>query len=135
MHIGDSVERILADKDILGEKFYEIFFTRHPDVKKFFEGVKIPRQAVLLTTALALIERNYEKPSPAITEYLHYLGTKHHGWQISRELYVPWTDAMLETLSKFHGSDWNAELQRQWREAIGKAVELMLEGYEAHYHV
>ncbi len=135
MQIGDSVESILADKDILGTQFYEVFFTRYPDVKKYFDGVKIERQAVLLTTALALIEHNYDKPSPAITEYLRYLGTRHHEWQIPRELYASWTDAMLATLSKFHGSDWSDELQRQWREAIGRAAELMLEGYEARYHV
>ena len=135
MCIGESVERILADKDILGARFYEIFFTRHPDVKKHFEGVEIQRQAVLLTTALALIEHNWNKPSPVITQYLHYLGTKHHDRQISRELYVHWTNAMIETLSEFHGDDWSDKLEQQWREAIGTAAELMLEGYDEHFHV
>ena len=135
MRIVESVERILADKDILGERFYEVFFTRNPDVKKHFEGVEIRRQAVLLTAALALIEQNYSKPSPAITQYLHYLGTKHHARQISRELYVHWTNAMIETLSGFHGDDWSAELEQQWREAIDMAAELMLEGYDEHFHV
>lgn len=135
MHIDESVERILAHKDILGERFYEIFFAQNPDVRKHFEGVEIQRQAVMLTTALALIEHNYSKPSPAITQYLHYLGTKHHDRQISRELYLYWTNAMIETLSEFHGADWNAELEQQWLEAIGAATELMLEGYDEHFHV
>ena len=104
-------------------------------MKRFFDDVDMHHQAILLTTALILIENYYAKPSLAIEKYLQYLGTKHHVRGIPRESYQHWIDAMLDTLQRFHGSDWDTGLEGQWRGAIHDAADVMLDGYQEHFHV
>jgi hemoglobin-like flavoprotein len=135
MNIQDSLQQILASKKLFGQQFYDLFFTKCPEVKKFFEGVNIDRQAVLLTMALVVIEKQFSSPFAAAEEYLKYLGSKHHNWKIPKTLYADWTEAMLATLAQFHGDDWDEALEQQWQEAIAQVLELMFQGYEQHYTV
>lgn len=135
MNIQDSLQQILASKQMFGERFYETFFKRNPEVKKFFADVNIERQSVLLTMALVVIEKQYSCPFAAAEEYLKYLGTKHHDWKIPKSLYADWTAAMLDTLEKFHGSDWDEDLREEWRRAIAQVVDFMFQGYEQHFTV
>jgi len=130
MDIGDSLERIFDSSDLFGDSFYELFLTTYPDVQKYFEGVDMNRQSVMLTMALTIVEQYASSKYPATKKYLQHLGVVHHERGIPRELYEQWRDAMLETLFQFHGDDWNLQLATQWREAIEMAIEVMLEGYE-----
>jgi hypothetical protein len=41
----------------------------------------------------------------------------------------------MSTLERFHGAEWDEELAGQWREAIDRASETMLEGYRTHFSV
>lgn len=135
LQINESLNQILNAKDAIGEMFYKHFLDNYPDVQKHFEGVNMRRQGVLLATALMVIERYYAHPTPAVAMYLRYLGTKHKDWSIGRDLYPVWVNAMIETMVKFHGDDWSPELERQWREAFSRAIDLMLEGYLEHFTV
>jgi len=74
MDIHDSLQLILQAKDQLAGLFYERFLADYPEVRPFFEKVDFARQRVLLTTTLMIIERNYTEPTPAIEQYLQYLG-------------------------------------------------------------
>ena len=135
MDIDQSLERILSSQESLGELFYETFLTRYPEVKKYFEGINLERQAVLLTMAAVVIAQYYSNPYPATKKYLRYLGSKHHDRNIPTELYPKWTEAMLATLKEFHGDDWDNHLAEQWTEAIAVAAERMFEGYQEHFNV
>ncbi len=135
MNIQESLQQILASKEDFGQQFYKLFFAQCPEVKKYFAGVNIDRQAVLLTMALVVIEKQYSSPFAAAQEYLKYLGTKHHNWEIPKSLYAEWTVAMLESLAQFHGADWDESLQQQWQDAIAQVIELMFQGYEQHFTV
>ncbi len=130
MDINKSLHQILQAKDSLAKMFYDHFLERYPEVRQYFSKVDFKRQRILLTTALMVIERYHAHPTPAVEQYLQYLGTKHHEIGIPRAAYGKWTVAMLETMQKFHGADWSAELEQQWRSAIEQARELMLQGYD-----
>ncbi len=135
MNIQESLDRILKSKKTFGQQFYEIFFANCPDVKQFFEGVNLERQAVLLTMALVVIEKQHSHPYAATEEYLKYLGSKHHNWKIPKHFYLDWTASMLEALEQFHGDDWNVSLKQEWHQAIEKVIEIMFQGYEQHFTV
>ena len=130
MDINQSLHRILQAKDSLAKMFYEHFLEKHPEVRPFFSKVDFNRQRILLTTALMVIERYRAHPTPAVEQYLQYLGTKHHEIGVPRAAYAKWTVAMLETMQKFHGADWSLELEEQWNSAICQARDLMLQGYD-----
>jgi hemoglobin-like flavoprotein len=130
--IHASLSKVLQARDEVGRMFYDHFLSQYPAVQQYFRGVDLKRQSVLLTTAVMIIERHSSHPAPALAQYLQYLGSRHHGLQIPREIYAVWTKAMLETLQRFHGADWTPALDSQWRKAFEGAIELMFEGYEAH---
>jgi hemoglobin-like flavoprotein len=130
MDINESLNRILQARDTVGELFYDHFLSTHPEVQHHFNGVDFKRQRVQLVTALMIIQRYHVDPTPAVEQYLQYLGTKHGEMNIPKEEYVKWTEAMIETMARFHGDEWSSSLEEQWREAIGKAVALMFKGYE-----
>lgn len=129
MDIGDSLEQIFDSNDLFGEAFYELFLTAYPEVQKYFEGIDMNRQAVMLTMALTLVEQYASSKYPATKKYLLHLGSVHHDRGIPPELYQQWRDAMLEALFQFHGDQWDERLANQWREAIETAIQVMLQGY------
>jgi hemoglobin-like flavoprotein len=131
MNIEQSLGRILERREPLADLFYTSFLDEYPEVRQFFVRVNMKRQAVLLTIALQLSVQHYVyvKSFPAIPAYLKILGERHQNWGIPREHYPKFREAMLSTLSRFHGHDWNAELAQQWKDAIDLASDKMLEGY------
>jgi hemoglobin-like flavoprotein len=134
--IHESIHRILESSGGFAEPFfYGSFFDRSPEVKAHFRGVDMKQQGMLLTMALLVVERHYMSSYPTTTMYLKYLGTKHHGRGIKPELFPNFRDALLLALEQFHGSDWDAALAHQWREAMDRAAAVMLEGYETRFHV
>ena len=130
MNISESLDRLLDSNQVFGESFYEVFLNCYPEVQKYFDGVDMQRQAILLTMALTIVEQFYCNEQRATKTYLQYMGAKHNGWHIPPELFSQWREAMLGTLFQFHREDWDQQLATQWREAIDHAIEVMLTGYE-----
>jgi hemoglobin-like flavoprotein len=135
MDIHESVHRILERKDSLGELFYAVFLERHPEVQRYFAGVDLRQQALMLTMALLIVERHYSGAYPATGSYLKYLGSQHHTRKIPAELYPKFCDALLAALGRFHGPDWDGRLAVQWGEALDRAAATMLQGYEQRFTV
>jgi nitric oxide dioxygenase len=130
MDIHESLHRILLRTETLADLFYLVFLKNYPEVQRFFGGVDMKQQNILLTMALMAIERHYEHRYQITGAYLKMLGQRHRRLGIGSELYPKWTEAMLATLERFHGRDWHDDLGRQWRDAIGVAAEVMLSAYE-----
>ena len=135
MDIGESLDRILKQTAILASQLYSLFLERYPEVRPHFAGVNLQRQALMLTSALMMVERHHAGSYPAAKMFLKYLGTKHHDRGVLPELYPKFRDALLETLQRFHGEEWDSHLATQWGAAFDRTVETMHEGYREHLHV
>ena len=133
MQIEESLQRILSQKELVIERFYQRFLERNTDVRKHFAAVNMKQQSVMLTMALMTVEGYFRYSYPAIEHYLKVLGHRHHEMGVKPELYPKFRDCLLETLAEFHGGGWDEALSDQWREAIDKATHTMLEGYERAY--
>ena len=130
LQIHESVERILARREVLADFFYDIFLDRHPEVRPYFIGVDIKRQAMSLTMILLLIEHHYLHDSPVTDDYLRTLGREHQARRhVPKHLYGPFRVCLVETLERFHGTEWNATLAQQWADAIDRAAASMIAGY------
>jgi len=92
-------------------------------------------QPVLLTMVLMVLVNHYVNKYSATELYLRYLGSKHKDRQIPPELYPKFRSALLATLERFHGPDWDKGLSEQWQGAIDLATQIMLEGYKEHFIV
>ncbi len=135
MDIRASVHAVLRHNEVLADLFYPLFLGRCPEARPLFGGADLPRQAVLLTTALLLVEGFYGHAYPSVGAYLEYLGSAHRRRGVAPELYPKFRDALLETLEQFHGPDWGPVLAGQWRKALDLAADTMLEGYRERHAV
>lgn len=131
MNIHESVHKILGHQDAVAELFYTRFLDDHPEIRRYFDGVDMKRQAVLLGMTLLLIEHHYVHRYPTSEAYLRLLGHRHQSRRgIPAWTYGPFRDCLLETLAQFHGAEWDANLAHQWAEAIDLASRTMLSGYD-----
>ena len=80
-----------------------------------------------------MVEAYYSHDYPAAEHYLKVLGTRHKNYGARKEDYPKFRECLLETLAVIHAEDWDAELARQWGEAIDKATSTMLLGYEEDF--
>jgi len=129
MDIHESVDRILGSEEVLGDMFYDTFLNRFPHVQQYFEGVNLRRQAVMLMMALLVVEQFETEKYPTTTKYLQELGAKHDELGIPKETYPYFREALLDTLARHLGSNWDDSLAQQWTSAIDNATEQMLKGY------
>lgn len=130
MDIHESVSRILESEAVFGDAFYGVFLNRFPEVQQYFAKVNMQRQAVLLTMAMLIVEQYHGSSYPAMAKYLNDLGARHREWGIPKETYSLWREALIESLEKFHGDDWNDALAYRWDVAIDRTTKQMLKGYE-----
>jgi len=130
MDLNTSLERILQSGDKFGDLFYAVFFERNPEAKQYFDGADMQRQSVMLTMSLKLMGEYYSNGYAAVESYLKHLGTFHSDRGVPREIYDKWTEALRETLSQFHGDDWNDDLAEDWRNSMDATTKAMFGGYE-----
>jgi hemoglobin-like flavoprotein len=132
MNIQESIHRILERRDCFADLFYIVFLDEYPEVRQHFVDINLKHQAVLLTMAIMVMERHYSAQYPATRMYLKHLGAKHQKRGIPVNLYPSFRAALLQTLERFHSSDWDTNLASQWRDAIDEGIATMLEAYEDH---
>lgn len=130
MNISESVQHIMSRHDLVTDLFYIKFLDGYPDVRKYFEGIDLDQQAVVLKMALPVIEQYHRHGYPAAEQYLKVLGHRHEIRGVPPELYADWRDCLLDTLEQFHGQDWNDSLENEWTEAINLATDVMCQGYD-----
>ena len=135
MDLHESLQRILASKQVIGDSFYEALLARYPEFGPHFEDIDLRRQAVLLTMQLTVVESYRRLRSLPVRLYLQYLGTKHHSLGIPRELYGPFRDTLLGVLQRFLEDEWTEELASEWKTAIDEASAVMFEGNEKQFTV
>ena len=135
MDIKESLDRILAQQDKVTDAFYSVFLDRCPEARSYFQATNMDRQSMNLSMDLLVIESYYRTASPAAGQYLHYQGTRHHDRGVPLEFYPQFQDALLLIFRLFHGLDWDADLEAQWRAALEKATQAMSVGYQQHFSV
>ncbi len=113
----------------LTRRFYEIFFERHPEVRKMF-GSSMQRQEEMLTRALAMVIDRVEDGA-WLTETLHALGAKHVDYGVTEAMYAWVGDALLSALEEAAGDAWTPRVRTAWSDAFAAIAGLMIAGARA----
>jgi len=136
MDIRVSLELILASSNPrFSDRFYQTFFDQNPEVKKWFSGVDLTRQGVLLAMALQVMVEHHLRRHLVMKNYLKLLGNRHHRLGIPTSDYPKFGASLLSTLRDFHAERWNDDLAEQWRAASVEAIQLMIEGHTDDFDV
>jgi hemoglobin-like flavoprotein len=124
--LRSSFDLVVARQPQVTPRFYEILFSRYPQVKPLF-GKNGAKQAEMLQQALVAVMEHLEDAA-WLTETLEAMGRKHVDYGVSDEMYAMVGDSLLATLAEIAGSDWTPALAAAWTEAYGAIAGLMQQG-------
>ncbi len=124
--LRSSFDLVIEREPQLTTRFYEILFTRYPQVRPLF-GANGPKQAEMLQQALVSVMEHIED-AHWLRQTLAAMGRKHVDYGVTREMY-DWVGAsLLATIAEAAGDAWSLELEGAWREAYAAIASLMQAG-------
>ena len=127
--IKQSYAALPAEGRQLSARFYHELFTAAPNLRPLFPTDLTNLQGHF-EAALALVVRNLSEVG-GLQEALRDLGAQHVHWGARAEDYVTARDALVTAIGALAPS-WDAQLERDWRDAITAIVVPMLEGAAVH---
>jgi nitric oxide dioxygenase len=110
----------------LPSRFYEHLFVAAPEVRRLFPD-DMTRLRAHFDAALALVVRNLADVE-MLAQSLRDFGVQHMHWGVQPKHYFIVQGALVGALKELSGDDWSAELDQDWRDAIGTIASFMLQG-------
>jgi hemoglobin-like flavoprotein len=125
--LRQSFDLVVDRQPQITPRFYEILFSRYPQVQPLFGRNTRAQQAEMLQQALVAVMEHIEDAA-WLEETLSAMGRKHVDYGVTNEMY-DWVGAsLLATLAEIAGNDWTPELEQAWTEAYGAIASLMQKG-------
>lgn len=125
--LRSSLTLVVTRKPDLTLRFYEILFSKYPELQPLFGRNSREAQAKMLAEALVATVDHLED-APWLVQNLGAMGARHRGYGVSDDMYPKVGDALLATLAEVAGDEWTEEVKGAWVEAYGAIVSLMLKG-------
>jgi hemoglobin-like flavoprotein len=125
--LRNSFEMVIERQPQLTPRFYEILFSRYPQVKPLFGQKAGHKQAEMLQQALVAVMDHLEDAT-WLVDTLGAMGRKHIEYGVKDEMYPMVGASLLATLAEVAGKDWTPELEAAWSEAYGAIASLMQQG-------
>ena len=122
--LRDHFESLRPHGDRLVGRFYEILFTRHPDVKPMFAKTNMVEQRKKFFDTL---DQHLEKPDVVLSDLL-VLGNSHVDYGVRNEQYAAVCDCLVEAMKEASGAAWTPVLDKAWRDAYAAVAEIMKKG-------
>lgn len=122
-----SLEVVTAKEPLITKRFYEILFTRYPQVQPLFSRNAPERQQKMLQDAIIAVVEHVEDAS-WLTTNLRAMGAKHVEYGVKDEMYQWVADSLLSTLRELAGQAWTPRIETAWTEALGAVASLMIDG-------
>lgn len=113
------------DATLLGDVFYSRLFLKEPSLRKMFQ---VPRevQAKKLIDMLDLIVSRLDRLDE-VSEDIRQLGKRHVGYGVKPKHYEEVGKALLWSISKGLGKDWNKEVEEAWAACYSTLTGAMLD--------
>ena len=124
--LTSSLELVDLPDDGLTLRFYEILFTRYPDVRPMFSADIKPQAAMLHQALGAVVE--HLSDSAWLGDTLGALGKRHADWGVTAPMYGAVAECMVATFEELGGEGWTGEMTTAWSGALDAVASLMLAG-------
>ena len=119
-----SYYRCRGDRAFL-DTFYDLFLSKSPEIRKMFAKTDFKIQKLMLRQSLlALI--CFDRGIAGTREEIERLATRHKELEVKPEMYSMWLDALCEAIKK-HDPEYTPELEQNWRQAMRKSIDEMIE--------
>ncbi|MCX5046172.1 globin domain-containing protein [Aldersonia sp. NBC_00410] len=122
-----SLVLVDGEEDALTRRFYDVLFTRYPQVQPMFSADVRPQAAMLRQAVIAVIE--HLDDAQWLESTLHALGARHEGLGVTAPMYAAVAECMIATMQERGGPEWTPAMSAAWTEALGAVATMMLAGY------
>ena len=113
----------MADKQAVGQMFYDRLFAIAPETKPLFKGgIDAQSRKLMDTLALAI---GMLRDMPSLIATLESLGERHAGYGVKDEHYKPVGEALLWTLENGLGAAFTADARVAWTALYTAVAEVM----------
>lgn len=119
-----SLVKLMADESTLTDQIYQDFFGHHPEARDFFGTHSQAAQAQMVRETLMYAHDHVEE-APWVRSNLEALGLKHHGYEISREMYGWFVESLIRVFRECIGQEWSTDLEAEWRRVLDHLSDLM----------
>jgi hemoglobin-like flavoprotein len=113
-----------VEPDVLGDVFYGRLFLKYPSLRPMFKG-PMESQYQKFIDMLSLIVARLDRPE-AVAGEISRLAHSHEGYGVKPAHYEDVKDALLWTLERGLGDDWNGDVQQAWEACYDSLTELIL---------
>lgn len=129
-NVRASYDRCCKNGDFAAT-FYEIFFTKSPDIPVLFKDTDFVQQRRHFRAAVLLLIK-YEPGDEPTRNALEKIGRSHSQGELNirPDLYPFFLESVCEALAR-HDPEMTPELEAQWVESVGGGVELIISMYDA----
>ena len=127
--VQDSFTKVAPIADTAASIFYDRLFTIAPEVKPMFADADMAEQGKKLMTTIGIAVKgltNLEKIVPTVQN----LGVKHIDYGVKKEHFAIVGEALIFTLEKGLGDDWNEELKEAWATTYQILADTMIDAME-----
>lgn len=114
-----------VDPAILGDVFYERLFSQHPALRSMFKG-SMTSQYQKFVDMLSMIVARIDRPDSIAAE-ISQLAQSHERYGVKPAHYIAVREALLWTLERGLGNDWNDEVERAWVACYDVLTQAMLQ--------
>lgn len=112
------------DSGIIGDLFYSKLFIENPKLKKIFPS-SMEQQHRKLIDMLSFIISRLDQPE-VITEDIKAMALRHEGYGVKREHYNLVGNALLWTMERGIGNEWNDNVKEAWTACYNMIAKTMI---------
>ena len=124
--VQSSFAKVAPIAEAAAGLFYARLFELDPDLRALFKG-DMKRQGMMLMSMIATAVRGLSHPD-ALLPMVKNLGRRHVGYGVKDSHYGTVGQALIETLQKGLGSDFDAEMREAWLAAYSLLSSVMKAG-------
>jgi hemoglobin-like flavoprotein len=106
----------------LFDTFYHLFLSKSPDIPPMFARTDFPHQKLMLRESI--LEMLLFAQTESGRDEILRLAERHRQLNVRRVHYDLWLDGLCEALGR-HDAEFSPDLERMWREFMGKGIHLM----------
>lgn len=114
-----------VDPILLGDVFYGQLFRTYPALRTMFSG-SMDNQYKKFVDMLSIIVARLDRPI-TVAQEIYQLAQSHKGYGVKPEHYEAVKEALLWTLERGLGNDWNSAVQQAWIACYDSLTQSMLE--------
>ena len=119
-----------VDAHVIGDLFYSKLFFDNPRLRKMFPKTMDAQYQKLVDMLCAIICRLED--GDQLAKDIEIMAVRHSGYGVKPDHYRLAGNALLWTLEKGLGNDWNQNVQEAWRSCYTMIAEMMIAAGRQH---